>query len=92
MTSIGALDKSFVGLTAIGNTSSGLVAYAVNSIDSSYFGRSTSMTNGFFKDDFLRRSVGNELYNLDGTAVHDDKIRITDFDGKTAVTDRVRAT
>ncbi len=56
-----------------------------------FIGLTMAKANGFFQDDFLRRKLGNEIYDKDGNSINDTSISIKDFDGS-AVSDRARAT
>lgn len=88
------MSKKYPGLAALAKdgTSEGFAPSSVNSFDSNYIGKSGSMSDGFFADDMLRRSLNNELYDAQGHAVADPSIRIKDFVQDKQVTDRVRAT
>lgn len=87
---------SMKGLEAISDEDTG-VGGNTNFLAPNFIGASKSMTNGYFKDHFLRQALHNELYGEDGKAVADPSIAIKDYvldaSGQPkAVTDRVRAT
>lgn len=64
---------------------------AVNNPSPSYIGRTTKTNNGFFKDRWLRKVLGWEIYDDKRQPIHDNQLNITELDNKTKVTDRARA-
>ncbi|VEU58888.1 PDxFFG protein [Mycoplasmopsis gallinacea] len=57
---------------------------------SSYFGKFITKSNGFFKDEFEKATIGMQLYNENREAIVDETIRLKDFDGN-AITSRPKA-
>lgn len=56
-----------------------------------FLGQNNTTNNGFFKDRWEKKELGWELYDDKGVATKDDKLNITEFDGKTKITNRARA-
>lgn len=68
----------------------GTTDFTIASTNPNYIGQVRKQNNGFFKDRWLRKELGWELYDKNGNSVVDENIRILDFEKK-AVTDRARA-
>ncbi|MDZ7293355.1 PDxFFG protein [Mycoplasmopsis pulmonis] len=56
-----------------------------------FLGQNNTTNNGFFKDRWEKKELGWELYDDKGIATKDEKLNITEFDGKTKITNRARA-
>ncbi|UUD36975.1 Uncharacterised protein [Mycoplasmopsis californica] len=68
----------------------GASEFTLSSANPSYLGKVRKQNNGFFKDRWLRKELGWELYDEEGNSVVDDTLRIKDLDGN-FVNDRARA-
>ncbi|WP_027334001.1 PDxFFG protein [Mycoplasma elephantis] len=64
--------------------------FTLSSANPSYIGKVRKQNNGFFKDRWLRKELGWELYDEKGNSIIDKTIRIQDLDGN-FVNDRARA-
>lgn len=68
----------------------GAAEFVQASANPTYIGHVRRQNNGFFKDRWLRKELGWELYDESGSSVTDNNINIVDLDKK-PVTDRARA-
>ncbi|AJQ45112.1 hypothetical protein JM47_00320 [Ureaplasma diversum] len=77
------------------NKNAALLSYdsyeVANNARPTYIGRTTKTNNGFFKDRWLRKVLGWEIYDDKREPIVDNNIKITELDNKTKVTDRARA-
>ncbi|MHA3859405.1 PDxFFG protein [Mycoplasma sp. Z463D] len=70
---------------------SGKKFYSTDSfINSNYFGKFISNSNGFFKDRFEKETIKMELYDTERNPIVDENIRLKDFEGN-RITNRPEA-